>query len=163
MVVSWHEWCVVKYIKWSQAILEYDYSYYNEASDDYYYDYGWGYYDYEEYDYYNEEYVAYVEDLYSSEYPPPSCAEEGITALHISVFEENKKMISKLSAVPEIQMDMETSLGFTPLGYSAMMGWSDIMEILIQHGANISYQNTRFSFKALKISDLKRLIFFLFW
>ena len=138
-------------MEWSQTILEYDYAYYNEAYDydDYY---GWGYYDYEEYDYYNEEYVAYVEDLYSSDYPPPTCVEDGVTPLHIAVFEENKELTSLLLNISGIKMDMETSLGYTPLGFAAMMGFSDIVEILIQHGANINHQNTGFPFKCLNYS-----------
>ena len=45
----------------------------------------------------------------------------GITALHISVLQDNKPMVAKLCAVPGIELDMENSLGHTPISQALVI------------------------------------------
>ena len=138
----------------------YDYeNYWDEYGYDEYDDYdGYGYwYDYDGYDYHgnysHDEYehggfdgYNYIYDLdyddydyYYDYYDFDYDVLRGLTALHISVLEEDKSMVSKLVTVPGIDLEMETSWGGTALLEAASWGYTGIMKELLAGGADANH------------------------
>ena len=127
-------------VNYNGTILEYSLDYGYD-------DYGYDYYDYDDYGYYDYGYDDYSYDDYGGyDYGGYDYGGStgfgyiyGITALHIAVLEGDKASVIKLCAVPGIELDMETSLGNTPLTEALIYNYTDIMEELVLAGANINH------------------------
>jgi ankyrin repeat protein len=65
----------------------------------------------------------------------------GITALDIAAYEGSNKTVAKLLTVPGIELDIVTSLGATPLTAAPIFGYTKIIEMLAQAGADINHQD----------------------
>ena len=65
----------------------------------------------------------------------------GITALDIAAYEGNNETVAKLLTIPGIEVDVVTSLGATPLTEAAIFGYTKIIEMLAQAGADINHQD----------------------
>ena len=65
----------------------------------------------------------------------------GYTPLHIAVTEGNKEMVEKLFNVTDINLDMETAWRETPLAKASALGFTEIMEELVDAGADVNNQD----------------------
>ena len=106
--------CEVNY-NGTSVLLEYSYSENEYEYGDYEYDYG--------------------------EYGDAGGVVDGMTALHIAATEGNTEMVAKLLTVAGIEIDMETSMGATPLYDAAGWGNTEIMRMLVTVGADINKQD----------------------
>lgn len=101
---------------------KYDGEYDDELMGNYNYIYDWDDWEYDYDDYYD----------YGFDYDIMG----GLTALHISVMESDRSMVSKLVAVPGINLEVETTWGGTPLIEAASWGLTKIMKTLLSSGAD---------------------------
>merc|ERR1712042_110398 len=124
----------------------YDYGGYDYGGSDYGgYDYGgydYGGYDYGGYDYGGNTYGGY--DYYGYDNGNGSSGSQeskvtGVTALHLAVLNGDKEIVEKLISVPGIELDIENSLGKTPLAEALHSGLTEIMKELVIAGANIEH------------------------
>ena len=135
---------------------------YDYGSDDYgsedYEEYDNGGYDYDGYDYGGYDYgyddngdYIYVEVDDGGNDNHSSTPVTSITALHIAVLEGNKAMVTKLCAVPGIDLDMVHSYGNTALSQALESNKTEIMEELLLAGANVNqtYQTSTLLHRAV--------------
>ncbi|CAF1105763.1 unnamed protein product [Adineta steineri] len=61
--------------------------------------------------------------------------QDGLTALSIAAEKKHKAVTELLAACPEVEVNKASLSGITPLLMVAEVGWSDIVDILIERGA----------------------------
>jgi ankyrin repeat protein len=62
---------------------------------------------------------------------------DGLTALSIAAGRKHKSVTEYLADLPEVDVNKASESGITPLLMVAEVGWTDIMEKLLQRGANV--------------------------
>ena len=65
----------------------------------------------------------------------------GITALHIGANYGYNETVKELLTIPNIELDMITNYGATPLGEASGWGYSNIISMLAAAGADINHQD----------------------
>ena len=88
------------------------------------------------YNYNDYEYGDYEYD--HGEYGDANIIVAGMTALHIAATEGSVEMVKKLLTIPDIQVNMQTDHGATPLFDASSSGYVKIMDMLISAGADVN-------------------------
>ncbi|CAF1151749.1 unnamed protein product [Adineta steineri] len=61
--------------------------------------------------------------------------QDGLTALNIAAGKKHKAVTEILAACPDVEVNKASLSGVTPLLMVAEVGWSDILDILLERGA----------------------------
>lgn len=80
-------------------------------------------------------------------YNPNTPAQMAFPPLHLSVLVKNKALLQRLLRVENIEIDLRSTGGLTPLLHALDEGYDDIARLLIESGADVSAKETASTLK----------------